>query len=280
MWADAAGQIFFSAGIAQALLPAYGSYNDVNKPLIGDSIIIAIVNSSASFIFGFIVWAIVGFLRAKESLAKDNISSVSLVFVAYPTAIEEMPLSNLWSILFALTIFFLGFDSAFPTVEALATSLADAGATDYVRREIMVALICFLGMMLSSLFCTNWGYVLFEILDHYLCNYVLLMVGILECVACAWVFDFDETMKKSTSHKRSLLVLTVGFWMFLVVHGSWAVLADKDVEGMLAFVGSLMLLVLPVSYFMLNTTLHDWYRNVFLCGIRRIGYTFTSMGRQ
>ena len=67
--------------------------------------------------------------------------------------------------------------------------------------------------------------------------------------------------------------------MFLFVHGTWAVIADKDAEGMLAFVGCLLLIVLPGSYLLLNTTFDDWYRNVFMCGIRRMGYTFTSLSR-
>ena len=51
------------------IMTSYGSYNDVKKPIIMDNMIIAIGNSLVSFISGFAVWAVVGFLEAKNSLA-------------------------------------------------------------------------------------------------------------------------------------------------------------------------------------------------------------------
>lgn len=64
MWADAAGQIFFSIGVCMGIMTSYGSYNDVKKPIIRDNLIIALTNSTVSFVSGFAVWAIIGYLRA------------------------------------------------------------------------------------------------------------------------------------------------------------------------------------------------------------------------
>lgn len=62
MWADAAGQIFFSIGVCMGIMTSYGSYNKVDKPIIMDNMIIAISNSMFSFVAGFAVWSIVGYL--------------------------------------------------------------------------------------------------------------------------------------------------------------------------------------------------------------------------
>ena len=71
MWADAIGQIFFSIGVCMGIMTSYGSYNKSEKPIILDNFIIAISNSAVSFISGFAVWSIVGYLEAKGSLAQQ-----------------------------------------------------------------------------------------------------------------------------------------------------------------------------------------------------------------
>ena len=62
VWSDAAGQIFFSIGVCMGIMTSYGSYNPVRKPIIMDNMIICISNSLLSFIAGFAVWSVVGYL--------------------------------------------------------------------------------------------------------------------------------------------------------------------------------------------------------------------------
>lgn len=51
------------------IMTSYGSYNPVKKPIILDNMVICISNSSVSFVSGFAVWAIVGYLEAQNNLA-------------------------------------------------------------------------------------------------------------------------------------------------------------------------------------------------------------------
>ena len=83
MWADAVAQIFFSIGVCMGSLTSYGSYNPIKKPIIADTFIIALSNSLVSFVSGFAVWGIVGYM--KETTGQDPADSgTSLVFVTYP----------------------------------------------------------------------------------------------------------------------------------------------------------------------------------------------------
>jgi len=125
VWADAVGQIFFSLGVCMGIMTSYGSYNKVEKPIIMDNMIISLCNSTVSFISGFAVWAVVGFLEAKDSLAKSKTASMGLAFIAYPTACDMMQWSNLWAFLLGCTLFLLGVDSAFSMVEATSTVITD-----------------------------------------------------------------------------------------------------------------------------------------------------------
>lgn len=45
-------------------MTSYGSYNPVEKPIIMDSVIISISNCGFSFVAGFAVWSVVGYLEA------------------------------------------------------------------------------------------------------------------------------------------------------------------------------------------------------------------------
>jgi SNF family Na+-dependent transporter len=178
IWADAVGQIFFSIGATMGILTSYGSYNPIEKPVIMDQMIIVISNSAASFISGFAVWSVVGFLEAKNSLAQSKTSSAGLAFIAYPTAVDMMKWSNFWALLLGLVLFLLGIDSAFAMVEATATVVADLQTLRNVPKAFIAFALNFFGFVISIPFCTNWGFVLFDVIDHYLCTYLLFLVGI------------------------------------------------------------------------------------------------------
>lgn len=125
VWSDAAGQIFFSIGVCMGIMTSYGSYNPVRKPIIMDNMIICISNSLLSFIAGFAVWSVVGYLQSLNNMTSGKTSSIGLAFIAYPTACDLMNKPNFWSILLALTLFTLGVDSAFSMVEATSTVICD-----------------------------------------------------------------------------------------------------------------------------------------------------------
>jgi len=67
-WSDAAGQIFLGLSVCLGIMTSYGSYNDVKKPIIMDSVIISVCNCSFSFIAGFAVWCVVGYLKSIDKL--------------------------------------------------------------------------------------------------------------------------------------------------------------------------------------------------------------------
>jgi hypothetical protein len=39
--------------------------------------------------------------------------------------------------------------------------------------------ICLKGVGLSMIFCTNWGWILFDLVDHYLSDYCIILIGLL-----------------------------------------------------------------------------------------------------
>ena len=106
-------------------MASYSSFNPINKPIIVDTILISVLNSILSIICGFTVFTVIGYLVTIGSPVSDKVQSIGLAFVSYPAAIETMKGANFWAILFGITLFCLGIDSAFSTLEATTTVLHD-----------------------------------------------------------------------------------------------------------------------------------------------------------
>lgn len=279
IWGDAAGQIFFSIGICMGIMTSYGSYNPIRKPIIMDNMIIALTNSAVSFIAGFAVWTVVGYLEAQKSLAQSKTSSIGLAFIAYPTACDMMPLPNLWALILGLTLFLLGIDSAFSMVEATSTVICDTPTGRGYPRMFVAFVLCFGGFILSIPFCTNWGFVLFDVIDHYLCAFLLILVGILQCAGVGWAFDAERTRALSEQHRKSMDFLAGAYWVVLLICGLVFVPLGMNLIGLLVWL-FLTLIIAVVSKQISGMPFGLWYNEVAMCGVRKIAYSMTVLGRK
>lgn len=100
------------------------------------------------------------------------------MFITYPTAADLMTGSNFWVVTLGFTLFMLGIDSAFSLTEAVSTVICDTPAGAKIPRMFVAFVICVFGFLMSIMFCTNWGFILFDVIDHYVGNYLLLLCGI------------------------------------------------------------------------------------------------------
>merc|ERR1740123_373645 len=121
--------------------------------------------------------------------------------------------------------------------------------------------------------------VLFDSIDHYLCNYLLLLMGILQCFGCGWAFDYEVPAKKSEQLGKSVNFLAAFYWISLLVHGVWGIFAEIGLIGMVVFFGTVLFIALPISYFIAGTNFDVWYKFCFMNGVRRIGYSISKLGR-
>lgn len=182
---------------------------------------------------------------------------------------------NMWALILGLTLFLLGIDSAFSMVEATATVIQDTKYGSYIPRMFTAFSLTIPGFLFSLPFCTNWGFILFDCVDHYLCNYLLIIIGILECLGVAWGFEASRTMKRSHGHSRSIIYLTVSYWLIIFTVG----LLDFPIGK--AYVAGILILVVAIvpSWFISGLRFHDYYRQIFFCGVRKIAYSMTMLGR-
>jgi len=197
---------------------AYGSYNRTRQPLIAAAFIIGFVDALFSFVAGFGVWGGIGYLQAQGKIAYSQNNSIGLLFVAMPAAAVES--GHAWSFgLLCFTLWMSGIDSAVGFVQSGVTNTIDA--TGCARWKAALGL-CTCGIALSSVFTSNYGWVLFDMVDHYLSNYILLGVGICQCVAVGWLFERRETAARGDNYRRSMRALVCMFWVPVLVISFYA----------------------------------------------------------
>lgn len=280
MWADATGQIFFTLSISWGVMISYASYQPADAPVIKNSIAVALINCSFSFFAGFAVFGTVGYLNGLGSSVKDEVSSVGLAFVAYPAAIETMPGANFWSLLFTLTLFTLGIDSAFAMVEGTVIVIQDSTFGKKLSKFIIALILCVFGACVSLLFCFNWGFALFDCIDWYLNIYTIMLMAVLQAVGAAWYHCFDDA---TATCKMSSLTLVVGFWVmtipmpflqyFAFPDSSWVGLLVCWLWFLLTFAVSCIIGMKGPN----KLTFSCWYENIFLYGVAPICDTMLSL---
>ncbi|XP_021177725.2 LOW QUALITY PROTEIN: sodium- and chloride-dependent GABA transporter 2 [Fundulus heteroclitus] len=198
VWMDAGTQIFFSYAICLGSLTALGSYNKYNNNCYRDCLALCFLNSSTSFVAGFAIFSILGFMSYEQNVPISEVaeSGPGLAFIAYPRAVSMMPFSPLWAALFFVMIVFLGLDSQFVCVESLVTAVVDMYPTVFRRknrRELFLLGVVLFSFLMGLIMLMEGGMYVFQLFDYYAASGMcLLLMSIFETVCIAWVYGADR----------------------------------------------------------------------------------------
>jgi NSS family neurotransmitter:Na+ symporter len=195
VWIAAIGQIFFTLTLAFGVMIAYASHKKEKDDVAKDSYITAICNSAISLFAGFVVFGVLGYMATQSGVSVADVaaSGPGLAFVVFPSALAMMPWATFFSAIFFLTLLTLGIDSAFSLVEAVGIAVSDAKAK--WKRHKVAFMICLFAFLIGILFATRAGLYFLDIVDHFVNNYNLVLVGILQCIAVGWIYGAEKMRK-------------------------------------------------------------------------------------
>ncbi|MFC2150059.1 sodium-dependent transporter [Calditrichota bacterium] len=213
VWLAAYGQILFSLSLGQAILIAYASYLPKNSDVSNNAFMTGLLNCGFSFFAGFAVFSALGFLAYQVGVPVQDVvkSGPDLAFITYPTIISLLPFwAPFFGIIFFLMLVTLGIDSAFALVEALTTPLKDA--TGWKNSKVVIS-VGVIGLACGIIFVTRGGFYWLDIVDHYISDFGLVTVALVECIAVGWIFG----AKKFRTEINVDSEIQIGIWWDLCV---------------------------------------------------------------
>ena len=222
VWIAAYGQIFFSLSLGFGIMIAYASYLPRKANIFKNSLIVGFSNSMYEVAAGFGVFGILGYMAMKQGIPIEEVvsSGIGLAFVAYPKAISLLPFGQIFGILFFFLLSIAGISSSISIVEAFTSAIIDKFG---VSRRRIITVICILGFLGSLLFASHAGLYWLDIVDHFLNQYGLVTVGILEALIIGWLYrtrqlkdHIAENLGLSGKRHRIFKYVVLQLWNYCI----------------------------------------------------------------
>lgn len=213
VWLSAYAQIFFSLSLAQGIMITYASFLEKGSDIANNAFITALADGGTAFLAGFAVFSVLGFLAYQTGLPMEEIArgGIGLAFITYPTAISKIPyMASFFGIIFFVALLTFGIDSAFSMVEAITNGLKDKFN---ISREKSTFLICLIGFLTGLLLVGGSSIYWIDIMDHFISNFALVFVGLLECIVFGYIFGGEKLRK----YVNDVSEIRVGKWMSIML---------------------------------------------------------------
>ncbi|KAI5646570.1 sodium:neurotransmitter symporter family domain-containing protein [Phthorimaea operculella] len=231
VWGDAASQVFYSFGVTCGSLITLASYSDFKNNCLFDAVFVSLSNFATSIYAGFAIFSVLGFQAQLMGVSVNDVAGEGpgLAFVTYPEALLQMPVPQLWSILFFLMLFILGLGSQFAGIEAINTAIVDRWP--HLRKNYwkVTAFTCTACFVLGIPMCFSGGVYLFTIMDWNTASWAILLLGIAECVAVSWSYGINRALDDLATMGMKLNKFQRFFWnacwSYIVPIGSLVILA-------------------------------------------------------
>jgi NSS family neurotransmitter:Na+ symporter len=213
VWLAAYAQVFFSFSLAQGIMITYASFLKKKSDLTNNAFIVALADAGTAFLAGFAVFSVVGYLTVSQGIGIGDLAMAGpgLTFVTYPTAISLLPFAAaMFGMFFFIALLTFGIDSAFSMIEPISAS---ANEKWRISKAKATGLMCFLGFIFSLIFITGAGIHLLEIVDHFITNFGLVTIGLLECIIFGWMFKISRLRE----HANETSEIMLGKWWDVLI---------------------------------------------------------------
>ncbi|XP_077431617.1 sodium- and chloride-dependent transporter XTRP3A-like [Vanacampus margaritifer] len=132
------------------------------------------------------------------------VEGVGLAFILYSEAIQNMPLPQLWSVLYFSMLLLLGLGSMMGSVTSVTTPLREFKILSKVSNEVLNGIVCLILMLLSLALTTSSGNYWFAIFNEYGASFSMLFVVLIEIVAVSYIYGlkrFEKDIEDMIGHR-------------------------------------------------------------------------------
>jgi len=215
VWSAAATQIFYSLGPSFGGLITLASYNKFTNNCHRDAILIAFANCGTSIFAGFVIFSIIGFMAKQAALPVEDVikGGTGLAFIAYPEAVTQMPVPQLWSFLFFGMLITLGLDSQFTMTETITTAVMDQYPNLREHKGKVVIFASIIGFILGLTMCTRGGIFMFELINWYSASWGLLICAITEIIVIMYAYGYKNFLENIEEMGIKLPIFMKYYWM-------------------------------------------------------------------
>lgn len=191
VWLSAYGQVFFSLSLAMGILIAYSSYLPDDADISNNVFITAFADAGIAFLAGLAVFSTLGYMALSRGVAVTEVvgSGVILAFAVIPQALNLLPGSVFFAVLFFLLLTTFAIDSQFSLVESSVAAIMDKFN---LSRSKAVAVVSIPAFLIGILFVTGGGLYWLDIVDRFINNYGLVIGGLLACIIVGHMCDLEQ----------------------------------------------------------------------------------------
>ncbi len=264
VWLAAYGQVFFSLSVGFGTMIAYSSFMPRNSEIPNSAAITSFADCSFSFLAGFAVFSVLGYFAVITNTPVSEMGGgPGLAFAVYPAALAQLPFwCRLFALLFFCCLLFLGIDSAFSLLETVTAAVIDKFS---ISRNKAVTAVTVISVVLGLPFATKAGLLWLDIVDHFLANYIICFIGLVECIIIGYVFGLKKFTAEINKHAEiklgpmfSIMVLFVAPVVLIISFGLSLIKEfQKPYEGYpvasLVIIGGGTLLFAVIASFILGS---------------------------
>ncbi|XP_070691260.1 sodium- and chloride-dependent transporter XTRP3-like [Pempheris klunzingeri] len=132
------------------------------------------------------------------------VEGTGLAFIVYSEAIKNMPLPQLWSVLYFFMLLLLGMGSMLGNVTAIITPLRDFKLVSHMSNELLNGLVCLLCMLVGLGFTTTSGNYWFTMFNDYGATFSLLFIVLIEVITVSYIYGikrFEKDIEDMLGHR-------------------------------------------------------------------------------
>ncbi|KAM6903982.1 sodium-dependent neutral amino acid transporter B(0)AT1-like [Lycodopsis pacificus] len=143
-----------------------------------------------------------------QTLLSEGVEGTGLAFIVFTEAINQMPGSPVWSVLFFVMLLCLGFSSMFGYIEGVVVPLKDLNILPQKwPQEALTGVTCAVAFIICVLFAQHSGMYWVTLFDNFSGSVPLLTTGLFETIAVVYIYGidrFNEDVEVMVGHKPSI----------------------------------------------------------------------------